>query len=263
VPTNANASNSLAAQHRAAVARPGRRIVASPLARRMAADCAVDIQLVVGSGPGGRVVKRDIEQHRMKPTAPESGAHAAAGRLRLRAGVDGRAVFDVVEKLNRWRPGASLSPIDVVVAAGAWALRRTSQLLGVDSDDIVVEILSESGLVATELHNADRVGLAGVRAQLASAQGQTEAGQAPDRGRKRARLTIAVIDLESVEEFDFGDRGGPRLTIGGVRPRAAPDVGRRLSVSFSAEAAQIDPAAAGRFVASFSQALQSPLDMIL
>lgn len=34
---------------------------ASPLARRMAKDAGVDLQLVTGSGPGGRVVKRDLE----------------------------------------------------------------------------------------------------------------------------------------------------------------------------------------------------------
>ncbi len=37
------------------------RIVASPLARRLAADVGVDVAAVQGSGPGGRIVKADIE----------------------------------------------------------------------------------------------------------------------------------------------------------------------------------------------------------
>src|SRR5437667_25476 len=37
------------------------RVVASPLAKRMAREAGVDLQLVTGSGPGGRVVKRDLE----------------------------------------------------------------------------------------------------------------------------------------------------------------------------------------------------------
>jgi pyruvate dehydrogenase E2 component (dihydrolipoamide acetyltransferase) len=37
------------------------RVKASPLARRMAKEAGVDLQLVAGSGPGGRVVKRDLE----------------------------------------------------------------------------------------------------------------------------------------------------------------------------------------------------------
>src|SRR5437763_8598827 len=37
------------------------RIVASPLAARMAADAGINLQTLAGSGPGGRIIKRDIE----------------------------------------------------------------------------------------------------------------------------------------------------------------------------------------------------------
>ena len=39
------------------------RIFISPLARRIAADKAVDIKAVVGTGPNGRIVKADIEKY--------------------------------------------------------------------------------------------------------------------------------------------------------------------------------------------------------
>ncbi len=42
-------------------ASKGGRVKASPLARRLAEQAGVDISQVPGSGPGGRVVKRDIE----------------------------------------------------------------------------------------------------------------------------------------------------------------------------------------------------------
>ena len=45
----------------AASPAPGGRIKASPLARRLAEEMGVDITRVSGSGPGGRVVKRDVE----------------------------------------------------------------------------------------------------------------------------------------------------------------------------------------------------------
>ena len=38
-----------------------RRLVVSPLAARMAAEAGIDLRNVSGSGPGGRIVKRDIE----------------------------------------------------------------------------------------------------------------------------------------------------------------------------------------------------------
>lgn len=39
----------------------GARTVASPLARRLAGDAGLDIRKVKGTGPGGRIIKRDIE----------------------------------------------------------------------------------------------------------------------------------------------------------------------------------------------------------
>ena len=39
----------------------GRRIKASPLARRMASEQGIELDLITGTGPGGRIVKRDIE----------------------------------------------------------------------------------------------------------------------------------------------------------------------------------------------------------
>src|SRR6266581_3312878 len=49
------------------------RVNASPLARRIAKDAGVDLKLVQGSGPGGRVIKRDVEAG-----APQARAVAAA-----------------------------------------------------------------------------------------------------------------------------------------------------------------------------------------
>ncbi|MDX1575437.1 MAG: pyruvate dehydrogenase complex dihydrolipoamide acetyltransferase, partial [Kiloniellales bacterium] len=62
----------------------GDRVFASPLARRMAAQAGLDLARVNGSGPHGRVVKRDIEAALAeapegKPAAaPEEAAPAAA-----------------------------------------------------------------------------------------------------------------------------------------------------------------------------------------
>jgi len=56
-------------------AAPTGRLIVSPLAARMAAEAGVDLRSLSGTGPGGRIVKRDIEtaisQHK-------SGAPAAA-----------------------------------------------------------------------------------------------------------------------------------------------------------------------------------------
>jgi pyruvate dehydrogenase E2 component (dihydrolipoamide acetyltransferase) len=58
-------------------------VKASPLAKRIAKDAGVDLKLVTGSGPGGRVVKRDIEGTARSVQAPvvAAGAPPPASRL--------------------------------------------------------------------------------------------------------------------------------------------------------------------------------------
>lgn len=58
---------------------PNRRLIVSPLAARMAAESGVDLRSISGSGPGGRIIKRDIEGAMGKAAAP------AAQRTQLRA----------------------------------------------------------------------------------------------------------------------------------------------------------------------------------
>ncbi|MDE2856580.1 MAG: dihydrolipoamide acetyltransferase family protein, partial [Chloroflexota bacterium] len=54
------------------------RVKASPLARRMAADKGIDLSRVSGTGPGGRIVKSDIENFAEKPKLPPMPASAPA-----------------------------------------------------------------------------------------------------------------------------------------------------------------------------------------
>ena len=58
---------------------PARRPPASPLARRLAGEHGIDLATVSGSGPGGRIVRADIEQAtRERDGTPASQQPAAA-----------------------------------------------------------------------------------------------------------------------------------------------------------------------------------------
>ncbi len=54
---------------------PGGRVKATPLARKIAAAEAVELARIPGSGPGGRVVRKDVEAYlKNKPAAAAAGA---------------------------------------------------------------------------------------------------------------------------------------------------------------------------------------------
>ena len=78
-PTAAPAPTQAAPAGPAPTSSDGDRIFSSPLARRLAKMEGIDISQVSGSGPHGRVVKRDIDKAVSEGTgkAPASGASAA------------------------------------------------------------------------------------------------------------------------------------------------------------------------------------------
>jgi pyruvate dehydrogenase E2 component (dihydrolipoamide acetyltransferase) len=63
----------------AAPANGAGKVLASPLARRLATDLGVDLRTVQGTGPGGRIVERDVQAAAERPAqAAPSAAPAAA-----------------------------------------------------------------------------------------------------------------------------------------------------------------------------------------
>ena len=72
----------------APAAPSGARLKASPLARKIAAERGVGLDGIQGSGPGGRVVAKDIPEKGAAPTAaaPAAAAPAAAPKIQAAAG---------------------------------------------------------------------------------------------------------------------------------------------------------------------------------
>ena len=91
------------------------RVKASPLARRMAQDAGVDLKLVQGSGPGGRVIKRDVESAPARPAAAGAATTYPASRVPspvVRTGVPYEDVpLSQIRKTIAKRLAASIGPI--------------------------------------------------------------------------------------------------------------------------------------------------------
>ncbi len=76
------------------------RIIASPLAKRIAADKGIDLAQVKGSGPNGRIVKDDVENFTPGKAAPAPTAAASAPAAAASApAIEGGAPF-AEEKLS-------------------------------------------------------------------------------------------------------------------------------------------------------------------
>lgn len=174
----------------------GGRVVASPLARRIAAERGVDLLAVSGSGPGGRIVERDVIAAAANggPKAPAVVApvrsaedrDVALNRLRqitaqrtaqskqtiphfyVTVEVDVERIQDLREQLEEAGAGKP-SVNDFVIKACAMALRDQPHVnaLFVDAKTvrelggvhIGMAVATDDGLTVPVLHGADRLTL--------------------------------------------------------------------------------------------------------
>ncbi len=89
----------------AEVREPGARVFVSPLVRKLARERGLDLSAVRGTGPGGRIVRRDIEalgaaEHAAAPgaaaPAPAAAGSAVGGSAVAGSAVAGSAAFEDV-----------------------------------------------------------------------------------------------------------------------------------------------------------------------
>ncbi|MEJ7784705.1 MAG: dihydrolipoamide acetyltransferase family protein [Solirubrobacteraceae bacterium] len=75
----------------------GERIKASPLARRLAKEQGIDIATLQGTGPGGRIVRADVEAPKLRASTPVAPPPAAAAPATPTPAETGTAKGDVTQ----------------------------------------------------------------------------------------------------------------------------------------------------------------------
>jgi pyruvate dehydrogenase E2 component (dihydrolipoamide acetyltransferase) len=111
---SAPATNAVVPMSATPTQTPGRdgRVKASPLARKVAAQSGVDLRLLQGTGPGGRIVRRDVETAAAAPrpaVAPAAAAPAAAA-------APSRPQFVIPQRSEAEYEDKPLSPMRAIIA---------------------------------------------------------------------------------------------------------------------------------------------------
>jgi pyruvate dehydrogenase E2 component (dihydrolipoamide acetyltransferase) len=208
------------------------RVRASPLARRIAAEQGVDLSTIAGSGPEGRVVRRDLRtgaERREVAVASQAGAgyqdvpltqirKTIAKRLVQSIGpiptyyltceVDMERVADARESLNQVAgDGGKISFNDIVMKAVATALRQHPACNAWWQDDHIrvwnevhlgVAVAVEDGLITPVIRNADQQSLRDI-----SALSRDLANRARERKLKPEEYTGATFSVSNLGMFDI------------------------------------------------------------
>lgn len=96
---DANSSEGIKIQTASEPATTGKnRIFASPLARRLAKEKGIDLSLIKGSGPHGRIIKADIEAPMPGAASPAPAAGAAAPAPKTGPSMDDAQIMKLFEE---------------------------------------------------------------------------------------------------------------------------------------------------------------------
>jgi pyruvate dehydrogenase E2 component (dihydrolipoamide acetyltransferase) len=100
----------------------GGQVRSSPLARRLASERGMDIGQVQGSGPGGRIIKRDIESAAAAQTAQPSSVHRPSS-----ADFEDVALTQIRKTIAK-RLAESIGPIPTFYLTADFDLDRVSEM---------------------------------------------------------------------------------------------------------------------------------------
>lgn len=129
----------------------GTRLKASPLAKRIAANKGIDLKALKGSGPHGRIIKRDVES--AKPGAQTATAGAAAP-----ASPDGLILPQILDDRVYAPDTYELKPLDGM--RKTVAKRLTQSFMQVPHFPLNIDITLDNLLTSrTSINNAAREGV--------------------------------------------------------------------------------------------------------
>jgi len=232
------------------------RIFASPLARRLAAQRGLDLATLAGSGPNGRIVRRDVEAARAEaPTARpapvrDAGAEdfieiphsnmrrTIARRLAQSKSTVPHFYLSVDCQMDRLlalraeiNAGAArkISVNDFVVRAVAVALREVPEanvawtdtaMRQFRSADIAVAVSTDTGLITPIVRAADRKPLSAISAEIAELAARARAGQLRPDEYQGGSFSVSNLGMHGVAEFSaiINPPQAAILAVGATQP---------------------------------------------
>ncbi|MDQ3515508.1 MAG: pyruvate dehydrogenase complex dihydrolipoamide acetyltransferase [Gemmatimonadota bacterium] len=113
---------------------PGDRVRSSPLARKLASERGVELTTIQGSGPGGRIVKKDIEEAATRPQgapapAAAEGAPAPVAARRISSEGDYQDIpLTQIRKTIARRLAESIGPVPTFYLTAELDVERVAEM---------------------------------------------------------------------------------------------------------------------------------------
>ena len=275
-------------------AKPGKvervkeRILASPAAKRLAREYGIDLSLIRGTGPGGRIVEEDVRRFieesrvvtpKVREVIPLSGyrkttaervsmSFRTAPHSTVATSVDFSKAIELHEKLQ-------VSYTAIIVAAAAKALVENPIVNSTVEDDkikvfedinIGVAVATDRGLVVPVIHNADKKSLKEIDVALKDLVEKAREGKLKREEVSGGTFTVSNLGVYDVEFFTpiINPPEAAILGVGKIVKKPVVSQDGRIEpkpivmLSLSYDHRVIDGAPAAKFLQKVKQHLEFP-----
>jgi pyruvate dehydrogenase E2 component (dihydrolipoamide acetyltransferase) len=218
----------------------GRRLFATPLVRKIAREKGIDLTSITGTGPGGRIVRRDVERlpapapvFEPAPTAavtqrdrngftdiPLTGMRRAIARRLTESKttvphfyVTADCRVDALLELRKSVNAAGTTKVsvnDFVLKAVAGALLEvpeanaiwnTDSIRRFESADIAVAVAVDGGLLTPVVRNVDRLPISMISERVADLAGRARDGKIKQAELEGGSFSVSNLGMYGVTEF--------------------------------------------------------------
>jgi pyruvate dehydrogenase E2 component (dihydrolipoamide acetyltransferase) len=274
---------------RPALRAPERPVIASPLARALAAERGVDLRRVTPSGPGGRIVAADLDSAGPTAAAPADEAarvtqmrktiarrltevHQQVPVFYLTISLDAAPLVRLKDALDARATKVSVN--DLLMKAVAWALREVpacnaqwqgDTILRRGAVDIGVAVALPEGLVTPVVRGVDRLGVAAVSRTVRELAERAKAGKLAPEDYTGGSFTISNLGMFGIEQFTaiLNPPEAAILAVGAAQQvpvveDGAVRAGWRMKVTMTCDHRVIDGALGARFLQALRAVVENP-----
>jgi pyruvate dehydrogenase E2 component (dihydrolipoamide acetyltransferase) len=271
----------------------------SPLAKKLAGDLKINLSLLKGTGDGGRVVKRDIENYQVgnaQVILEESYTDEAVSQMRktiarrlaeskfsaphfyLTMEIEMDEMIQAREVINQLTAPVKISFNDIIIKAVAAGLKANPRVNSSWRGDFIrynnhvhigMAVAVEDGLLVPVIRFADSKTLSQISVESKEFAQKARNKKLQPADWEGSTFTISNLGMFGIEEFTaiINPPDACILAIGGIQEAAIVKngtilAGNTMKVTMSCDHRAVDGATGSAFLQTFKKLMETPVILL-
>ena len=274
------------------------RIKASPFAKKISKEQNIDLTVINGSGPGGRIIKRDLESHenvkasntninfKHEVIEPSTMRKVIAKRtleakqqiphFYLTIESDVGKLIELRKKINE-NNSVKVSFNDLIVKALAMAMKKNpntnvywqdNQIFKLNDIDVSVAVAIDEGLITPIVKKVNSKGLNEISREIKELAKLAKTNSLKPEQYTGGSITVSNLGMFGISEFAaiISPPQASILAVGKIIQKPVVvnesiEIGHTLKSTLSADHRVLDGAVAGKLLKDFNDIIEDPFQI--